>query len=132
MNKIAVWMEKWNEKLEPAKPGLKKAGNILSLIFTWIWRLRGVLLSIPVLWAALRLARMNWELLPDAVGIGLQADGLFSQMITKEMAVYGPLGITAACILMVLLTRKTLYPWLVSIMSLAIPILLWITNNFPG
>ena len=132
MNKIAVWMENWNKKLEPMKPGLKKAGNILSLIFTWIWRLRSVFLSIPGLWAALRLARMNWELLPDAVGLGILADGQFSYMITKQLAVYGPLGVTAACLLMVVLTRKTLYPWLVSIMSLSIPILIWITNMFPG
>lgn len=132
MNKIAVWLDKWNEKLEPMKPVLRKAGNIISLIFIWLWRLRSVFLAIPVMWGALRLARMNWELLPDAVGLGILADGQFSHMITKDLAVYGPLGITAACLLMVMLTRKTLYPWLVSVMSLAIPILLWITNTFPA
>lgn len=136
--------EKWNElfrKGENAQPELEneaeqtafeKVVEVLRQIGLWIYRLRGLILSIPIVVAALKLARINYELLPDAVGIDLQTTGEYSFTVAKEVAVYGPLAVTALCLLMVLMSRKTAYPWLVSAMSLLIPLIILMINVFPS
>jgi hypothetical protein len=43
----------------------------------------------------------------------------------------GPLGVTAACLLLMFCSRRTLYPWLISIMSLLLPMLILLLNNYP-
>ena len=40
--------------------------------------------------------------------------------------------IFAACLLLMFLSRRVVYPWLVSIFSLALPLLIYITNVFPA
>ena len=141
---MSKFAEKWNalfHKENTARPGqgsgeeksaLEKVRNVFHHIGLWIYRLRGVIVSIPVVIAALKLARINYELLPDAVGINLQNSGAFSEIVTKEIAVYGPLAVTALCLLMVLMSRKIAYPWLVSVMSLLIPLIILMTNVFPA
>lgn len=110
---------------------LKKAGRVIGVIITWIYRLRGVLLAIPVVYAAVKLASYNMEHLPQIVGINLQASGAFADTITREFAVYGPLGITAACLILMLCSRKVMYPWAISVFTLVIPVLLLISNQYP-
>ena len=39
---------------------------------------------------------------------------------------------TALCLLMMFLSRKTIYPWIISIFSLVLPFLLIVTNIFPA
>jgi len=34
--------------------------------------------------------------------------------------------------LMMWLSRRTIYPWIISIFTLVLPILIWITNVFPA
>ena len=53
-------------------------------------------------------------------------------MVEKGIAVMGPLAVTAACLLLMFLSRRVVYPWLVSIFSLALPLLIYITNVFPA
>lgn len=129
MNKIGTFAEKWNES---AAPVLGKIWNVIYQIGLWIYRLRSVLLAIPVIILALRIARVNFELLPDMVGLNLQNSGEFTYMVAKETAVYGPLAITALCLLMMALSKKTLYPWLISLFSLALPLMILLTNVFPA
>ena len=43
-----------------------------------------------------------------------------------------PLIITGICLLMVLCSRRVTYPWLISVFSLAIPILLMVTSSIVG
>ena len=111
--------------------GWKKFCNVIGGIVTWIYRLRGVFLAIPVAYAALKLAMYNMEHLPQIVGINLQASGAFSDTITREFAVMGPLGITAVCLVMMLFSRKVVYPWAISVFTLIVPILLLISNRYP-
>lgn len=132
MNKSETLSEKWNNLLGPAAPGLQKVGNVIYQIGLWIYRLRSVLLAIPVIIWALQLARINFELLPDMVGLNLLSSGEFQYMVAKEVAVYGPLALTALCLLMVALSRKTIYPWIISIFSLALPLIILLTNVFPA
>ena len=124
--------QKMNDLLGPAAPTVKKVSDVVYQIGLWIYRLRAILLAIPVIIWALQLARINFEMLPDMVGIGLQSNGTFLYLVAKETAVYGPLAVTALCLLMVALSRKTIYPWIISIFSLALPMIILLTNVFPA
>ena len=86
----------------------------------------------PVVAAAIKLAFQNMARLPEFVGINLQANGEYAMMIERNVAVFVPLLITAACLLTMFLSKKVLFPWLVSVFSLVLPIVLWVTNIFPG
>ena len=111
---------------------LKKIWTYAKIVGQWIYKLRSVILSIPVIIAAISLAVDNAARLPVFVGINLQANGEYAMMIERNVAVMVPLLITVGSLLMMFLSRKVLYPWLISVFSLVVPILLWITNIFPG
>jgi len=119
---------------------MKEKKEILSaqkkekLISAWKWmyKLRSVILAAPVAVGAVILAIHNQAKLPDAVGINIQANGEYAQMLSKSVAVLGPLAVTAVCLLMVFCSKKVLYPWLISLFSLVLPLLIYITNIFPG
>jgi hypothetical protein len=66
------------------------------------------------------------------VGINLQSSGEFAQTITRDLAVMGPLGLTAACLLLMFCSRKAMYPWAISIFTLILPLLILITNLYPA
>lgn len=106
--------------------------GILRVAGQWIYRLRKVFISIPIVWAAVYLARLNWNTLPDTVGLGLQNSGEFLYYVTKEAAVFGSLAVTAVCLLMLFLSRRTLYPWLVCLFSMGVPIIIMVINIFPS
>lgn len=107
-------------------------GDVLLTIGKWIVRLRSIWMAIPVAYVALELAMYSRENLPEQVGINLLESGEFAYYISKETAVMGPLAVTAACLLLMFCSRRTLYPWLISIFTLALPFLLLITNTFPA
>ena len=89
-------------------------------------------MAIPVGIGAVWLAMKNLVELPDTVGLNLQSDGTFSVLIAREIAVLGPIAITALCLLLMFCSKRTLTPWLVSVFSLAIPLLILVTNVFPA
>lgn len=132
MSKFQELTAQWSEMYKKVRPGLEKTGDIISLIGLWLWRLRKFFLAIPIVWLAIYFAQMNYSLLPEMVGIDLQTTGEYARMITRDAAVYGPLAVTAVCLLMMFLSRRTLYPWLICLFSMALPILVLITNIFPG
>ena len=111
---------------------LKKIGHVLAVIGKWIFRLRGFFMAIPVALAALYLASRNMTQLPEEVGINLLENGEYQFLISRSLAVIAPLAVTGVCILMMWLSRKTVYPWLISIFSLVLPLLIWVTNVFPA
>ena len=111
---------------------LAKIGGVLEVIVNLLYKLRKVFMAAPVVYYAVKLARYNSVNLPQVVGINLQSNGAFAQTLTRQMAVMGPLGVTAACLLLMFLSRKAMYPWAVSIFSLAIPIILLLSNRYPA
>lgn len=130
---------KWQAFLEKSQPFREKTGKVfrvIGLVFKtigiWIYRLRSVLLAIPVALAALKLAEKNMERLPEMVGINLQASGEYAYLIPRDVAVMGPLAVTALCFLLMFCSRRVVYPWLISIFTLVLPILIWVTNIFPA
>lgn len=107
-------------------------GKVFKFIGSWIYRLRSIFLAAPVAIAALRLAAYNQEHLPEMVGIDLQATGQYAQMIERDTVVFWPLVLTAACLLLMFCSRRIIYPWIISIFTLVVPILIYVTNIFPA
>lgn len=103
-------------------------GDVMRAIGRWIYKLRGVLLAIPVAVCAVLLALKNMQQLPEQVGINLLATGGFQMTIDRNFAVLIPLVVTLFCLLMMFCSRKVLYPWLISIFTLVLPALLYVTN----
>ena len=106
----------------------ERVGKVITTLFRWIFDLRKVFMALPVLYVAVELAKKNLEELPEMVGFDIQSTGEFAQMVTRETAVYGPLGLTCLCLVLMVLSRKTIYPWLISIFSLVLPLLIWVLN----
>ena len=110
----------------------KKITSLLSFIGSILFRLRKLVLAAPVVYAAVKLAYYNRQHLPEQVGINIQSTGEFAQMITRDMAVMAPLGLTGACLLLMLCSRKALYPWAISIFTLVLPLLILFSNLYPA
>lgn len=108
-----------------------KIKKVIGIIVMVLYRLRGVFMAIPVVWYALKLAAYNMQNLPEKVGIGLQSTGAFAYMVSRELAVLGPLVLTGCCLVMMFCSRKAIYPWVVSIFTLALPLLLLVSNIYP-
>jgi hypothetical protein len=110
----------------------EKIGYVLLVIWKWLYNLRSILLAVPVVIATIRLAILNMNRLPDSVGIMILSSGDYQWMVDKAIAVMGPIAITAACLFLMFISKRVVYPWLISLFSLAIPLLIYITNIFPA
>ena len=132
-------LEKWKAFCGKARPVfaqighiLTQTGNIIAAVGRYIAKMRKVILAVPVGAAAVLLALYNESHLPEIVGLDLQSNGEFSIEIIREFAVLGPIAITAACLLLMFISRRTLTPWFVSLVSLALPVIILVTNIFPA
>ena len=104
--------------------------EVITVIVRCIFKLRKIFMAIPVVYLAVQIASQNMERLPEAVGLNIQSTGEFAVMVTREYAVYGPLGLTAFCLLLMFCSRKTLFPWVISIFTLVLPYLIYFTNLY--
>jgi len=139
MNKMEAFVQKCRDVWAGTKPAREKAaavfgviGKIFKIIGQLVYRLRSVFLAIPVALAAMRLALFNRENLPEMVGIDLQATGQYSHLFERDTVIFWPLVITAGCLVMMFCSRRIIYPWIISIFTLVIPILIYVTNIFPA
>lgn len=114
----------------------KRSGNQLWMTlkeaWRYLWMFRGVIISVPVLVFAIGQAFRNAANLPETVGLNLQATGDFAMTVSRPTAVLVPLLITMACILLTCFTRRPLFPWLISIFTLVVPVLIWFINIYPA
>ena len=117
---------------EKFKAVVSKINHVINLIGVWLFRLRKVVMAAPVVYCALQLAAYNGEHLPEQVGINLQSTGEFAAYISRNFAVMGPLALTAACLLLMFCSRKAMYSWAISIFTLALPLLLLLSNLYPA
>ena len=107
-----------------------RIGEVIGLICTWIFRLRKIFMAAPVVYLAIRIASANMERLPEQVGLSLQSSGAFAMMVTRNYAVFGPLCVTGFCLLLMFCSRKTVFPWIISIFTLVLPYLIYLTNLY--
>ena len=117
--------------LNKVRAVIGKINHVINLIGTWLFRLRKFVMAAPVVYYALKLAAYNREHLPELVGINLQSTGEFAQYISRNMAVMGPLALTLGCLVLMFCSRKAMYSWAVSIFTLALPLLLLLSNAYP-
>ena len=113
------------------KAAIGKINRVINLVGLWLFRLRKLVLAAPVVFYALKLAEYNREHLPEQVGINLQATGEFAQYISRNMAVLGPLALTGGCLVLMFCSRKAMYSWAISVFTLALPLLLLLSNAYP-
>jgi len=125
----------WADITAPDKEnrtGFQKFKGIMRKIGKWTFRLRSVLLAIPVAVASVWLALYNMAHLPSMVGIDLQPSGSYALVVDRSIAIMGPVALTAVCLLIMFASRRVMYPWLISLFSLAVPVIILLTNTFPG
>lgn len=134
MGKTGQFAEKQTAAVQSAgfekfKTVMSKVNSVINLIGVW---LRKFIMAAPVVYAAIRLASYNGQHLPEQVGLDLQSTGEFAMTVSRQLAVMGPLGLTAACLLLMFCSRKAMYPWAISIFTLALPVLLLVSNVYPS
>ena len=136
LNKVIDAWGKFAAKAEPVVATIKEifteVGKVLYSIGSYIFKMRKIFLAVPVVWCAIYLAIYNQATLPAVVGFDLQTTGEFAIQIGRELAVLIPLVITAICLLLMFVSRRILTPWLVSIVSLVLPVIILLLNIFPA
>ena len=139
MEKLKEISAGWNRVQDDVKDSLRsgdsvwgKIKRVVGIFVMLIYRLRSIFLAIPVVWYALKLAAYNSKHLPEEVGLNLLSTGEFAMTISRELAVMGPLVVTAACLVLMAFSRKALYPWAISIFTLILPVLLLVSNLYPA
>ncbi len=110
-----------------------KLGPILKKLYKY----RSVAMAIPVAAGSAILTTFNLAKLPSKVMINLPAIAerdIILKMVEmdKGTAIIVPVLITAVCLLMMFCSRRQLYPWLISLFSLVLPVFLLIAGMFPG
>ncbi len=144
-------LEKWRQLRDKMHPGMQKAAHICKVVWKklrilggYLYRLRSIVLAAPVAAAAAVLAVINLGRLPQVVeitkvSIDPQAqDSLFGCLvigvdyISRETAVLVPLVLTVGCLLLTLCSKRTFYPWIVSVFSLVLPLFLLLSNMYPA
>lgn len=144
MEKSGNFAEKWHATLgafhkdevlfeedQAPQTNIQKVKRVLSIIGKVLFRLRKVFMAIPVVYYAMKLGAYNMEHLPEMVGLNIQSNGAFAEMISRTSAVNGCLTVTYACLALMFVSRKATYPWIISIFSLILPVFLLLTNQYP-
>lgn len=127
---MSTFVQKTKDIWSKVSKVLKKIEDVIGIICSCIFKLRKVFMAIPVVYLAVQLAIANMERLPEAVGLNLQTTGEYAFMVSRDYAVYGPLGVTAFCLILMFFSRKTLFPWIISFFSLVLPYLIYFTNYY--
>lgn len=112
--------------------GYEAVKKVIGIIVKYILLLHKPLLAIPVIYLAVRIYLYAREKLPETVGILLQESGAYTWMLDRQVALTGCMAVTAVCLLLMFVSRRTIYPWLISAFSLVLPFVLIVTNTFPA
>ena len=144
MDKFYAFVEKVRPFFSAAGRFFRSLGSALYKIGQYMYRLRSLILAAPVAGVALILAIENRQKLTETVEISKitvnpeAPDALFGFLelgtttITRDAAVFAPAMITAACLLMMMCSKRTLYPFLISLFSLCLPVVIWFFNTYPA
>lgn len=132
MEKSGASVKRTDTGFHKVKSVVAKINKVINTVGVWGFRLRKFVMAAPVAYYALKIAGYNRQHLPEQVGISLQSTGEFAQMISLDMAVNGPLALTFACLLLMFCSRKAMYSWAISIFTLALPLVILLTNAYPA
>lgn len=109
---------------------IKSIGRFLKSAASFVFWFRKFFLAIPVVVAAFLLAKYYLAELPQQVGLILSQEGVYSVVVAKETAVRWWLYLTGGSLVLMCLSRKVFYPWLISVITLFIPYLVLLLNRF--
>lgn len=122
-----------NKFARPAeKPETSAFQKSFGAVIMFLYHARKLVMAVPVAICAFYLAYQNSIRLPTEVGIFLQNNGNFMRMIDRGTAVVFPLLVTLGCLVLMMFSRKAMYTWAISIFSLALPLLILLSNTFPA
>ncbi len=139
-----AFCEKLRPSLEATGRFLKKLGKNLTIIGGYLYKLRAVILAAPVAAAAVVMAFINAARLPEVVEVTKLTldtkaeESLFgclvigADYISRGSAIWGPLLLTVLCLVLMACSKRTFYPWLISLFSLLLPVIILITNVYPA
>jgi hypothetical protein len=83
------------------------------------------------------------EHLPEAVEvthvmIDKEAEGaifgllvMTTEMLARDVVIVSSLALTALCLICTIFSKRTLYPWLISVLTLCLPIVMYYLNTYP-
>ena len=123
-------MKKEHEITQESATAWQKVSRVIDEICKWVYRLRKVIMAAPVVYYALKLAGDNAKRLPDIVGLDLQSTGEFALTVPRSVAIQGPLMVTAVALVLMFISRKAAFPWIVSVLTLLLPYLIYFTNLY--
>ena len=123
-------MKKEKEITQKTGTVYQKVSRVIDEICKWVYRLRKVIMAVPVVVYALKLAGQNAKRLPDIVGLNLQSTGEFALTVPRVVAVQGPLLVTAGALVLMFISKKAAFPWIVSVITLLLPYLIYFTNMY--
>ena len=114
----------------------KKSKNMFYYICQWIFKFRSLFMAIPVVCAAIILAVRNSAQLPEKISVyfpSTSADKVVIKLteLDRGTAVTIPFLITLACVALMCCSRRTVYPWLISIFSLILPVFFLFMGMYP-
>jgi len=144
-------MEKWVLFWQKVLPMLGKIGSFFSAVGRgistfcgYVYKLRAIFLAVPVATVAVVQALINMDRLPSTVEYTMltldfeATETLFGPFvmdvvyISQEVAVLAPLTLTAICLLLTLFSKRTLFPWIISVLTLLLPTFLYLANVYPA
>ncbi len=135
-NKWNTWKQRQKQvseaSAEKEDTPYEKVKQVVGILILCLYRLRKVVLAAPVVYYALKIADYNMENLPEYVGINLQSNGAFADIISRNTAVMGPLVVTGVCLLLMFFSRRALPTWAISVFSLALPLVILLSNLYPA
>ena len=118
-------------------------GRTFSNLWKYIFWFRSVVLGAPLGAAAVILAAYNRTRLPETLSyIKVMVDaesedalmGLFvmtTEYISRDLAVAIPMLMTAVCIVLMLFSKRMLFPFMIGLLTLALPQIIYWFTIFP-
>lgn len=150
MNWLDRIVEKWNWLVAKVRPvwdviaGIfREIGRFFALLWKYIFMFRGILISAPVIvlgalmivWARDNLPEMveitHLVLDPEAENAIFGSFVMVTESISRDLAIGVPMALSGVCLACTILSKRTLYPWLMALLSMAMPVVIYLLNTHP-
>ena len=151
---MVKWMdnliEKWYRFVDKVSPFCRVVRRVFRAIgrtFRDLWRyvfwFRSIVLGAPLAGAAILIAMDSAKRLPETVSYTKltldpeAADALFDlfvmsqETVSRDIAVLVPLGLTAVCIVLMIFSKRMLYPFMIGLLTLTLPYIIYFFTVYP-
>ena len=150
MNWLDRIVEKWNWLVGKVRPVwdviagvFRGIGRFFSLLWKYIFMFRGILISAPVIvlgalmivWARDHLPEMveitHLVLDPEAENAIFGNFVMVTEFISRDLAIGVPMALSGVCLVCTILSKRTLYPWLMALLTMTMPVVIYLLNTHP-